>query len=574
MVRRTFSSIKNLLLKEQNEILSAAAMLMVLGLVTKITGMVFLTLVAREFGASTQTDIFYLASVVPETITNIILMGAISGSIIPIFIKIKEEQGEQLFLRSFSSTLNLSMLLFAFLSLVAAIFSKQLVPFAIGLTQQESTLSPDQIDQVVAMMRVLLVPQIVLGVSAFISTTLNIYHRFIIPQLAPLFFNLGRIFGVLVIVNLMDNSIWGLVWGTVLGSVLHLLVQIPLMRHLNIRVKVLFMDLKDRYFKEVLQLGLPRVLSLSAEQIAVIIDSLIAFGLATGSLTAYQLGVRLISLPLSLFGTSYAIASFPSLSKMYAIGAKEEFQALVSKIINQILFLSIPVSVLLLVMRVPIVRLVYGILGGSFDWQDTLKVAWVVMFFSLGLSFETLRSALFRVYYSIHNSMVPLISSILVVTLGIVTGITFTNYLSHFDTFSIREITFNVSYFFSRGDGNVGVGGLALSSSLVFTIEFVFLIIWLKKKGVILSLTPLVKQIAKKLLAGAVMFVVTYAMIKLWEEVLDTERTLQLIILTTTTMLSAAMVYIWTSFVLHIPEVELFISFITKRLRKILKFRF
>ncbi len=570
MVRRTFSSLKNLLLKEQNEIISAVAVLMVLSLVTKLTGMVFLTLVARQFGASLETDKFYLASVIPEMITNIILLGAVSGAIIPIFVKLREDKGEQMFLRSFSSTMNTAMLSFVVLSVIAALFSRELVPFAINLSGGSPLNDPQVINDVVWMMRIMLIPQIVLGLSAFVSTSLNIYSRFIIPQLAPLFFNIGKIIGVLLIVPLMGGSIWGLIWGTLLGSLLHLLIQLPLLWHLRLKFNLLLFDFRDKYFRQAVRLGAPRVASLSVEQFASVIDSIIAIGLAKGSLTVYQLGVRLISIPLNLFGTTYSIAAFPTLARLHANGNREEFGMLINKLIQQVFFLAIPVTVLLLVLRIPIVRLVYGILGGNFTWEDTLQVAWVVMFFSLGLVFETLRSALFRVYYAMHNSIIPLISSVIVVVTGITTGILLTNYFSHFTSFSLQNITWDINYFFTKSDGPAGVGGLALSSSIVFTLDFFFLVIVLYKKKVI-KLRPIVKSAAKKFLAGLIMFVISYAMLKLWDEVLNTARTLQLTVLTITTIISSFMLYLWTSFVLGVPEVELFMNYIGRLLRKLKK---
>ncbi len=571
MVRYTLSSIKNLLLREQNEIISAVSMLMVIGLVTKITGMVFLTLVARQFGASTDTDNFYLASVIPETITNIILLGAISGSVIPIFVRVKESEGVERFVKAFSSTMNLSMLVFIILSVIAAVFSRELVPLAVGLVGRNDTLQTAQANDIVWMMRLLLIPQIILGISAFVSTGLNIYQRFIIPQLAPLFFNIGKIIGVLIVVPLMHGSIWGLVIGTLIGSILHLVVQLPLLSHLKIGFKLFVIDFKDRHFKEVIKLGSPRILSLSVEQFAIVIDTVIAFGLTAGALTAYQLAVRLVSIPIGLFGTTYSIAAFPTLSKLHATGKKEEFSLLVSKILNQIFFLAIPVTVILMVLRIPIVRLVYGILGGNFSWEDTLKVAWVVLFFSLGLSFETMRSALFRVYYAMHNSVIPFISSVFVVVGGIVTGVLFTQYFSHFNNLTIRELGFNFSYLFSKSDGLSAVGGLALSSSLIFTVEFFFLVIMLRVKGVLTNFGNLVNQVGRKFLAGLIMFIISYAMLKLWDEILDTARTVPLFILTSTTIASAFMFYIWTSFVLKIPEVELFIGYFAKTLRKLFR---
>lgn len=570
MVKRTFNSLKNLLVKEQNEIISAATVLMILGFITKVVGLLQQSLITKQFGATSATDSFYLASIVPEMITNVILLGAISGSIIPIFVKLKEKEGEQAFLKSFSSTLNLSMGIFVLLSIAAAVFAKQLIPLAIKIAGPGSVAASFNVSEVTLMMRLLIIPQIILAISAFASTSLNIYHRFIIPQLAPLIFNLGRIIGILFFVPMMDGSIWGLIWGTLLGAFLHLLIQLPLLRRLQIRFNWLAIDFKDLHFIQVIKLGLPRVMSLSVEQLAVVVDSIIALGLTIGSLSVYSYSVRLISFPLSLFGTSYAIAAFPSMSKLYAQGAKVEFAKLVEKIINQVIFLTLPVSVLMLVLRVPIVRLIYGIYGGNFDWQDTLQVAWVVMFFSLGLTFESLRGTMFRIYYSVHNSVIPFISSVLVVFFGIVSGILFTNYLSHFEHFSLRDLTFNLSYFFSKGQGVAGIGGLGLSSSLVFSLEFFFLLLMLKKVNAITDIKGLLFSLFKKLLAGLIMLILAYAMSKLWEEVLNTAKTLSLILLTSTTMLAAFMIYLWTSFVLNIPEVEIFIEFVLRNIKKLL----
>lgn len=570
-VKEILNLLKKYLVAEQHEIVSAAGMLILISLVTKVLGMVFLTLVAKQFGASTETDLFYLASILPETITNIILLGVISGSIIPIFINIKEKEGEHKLTESFNSTLNISMIFFALLALIAAIFSRQLVPFALQLAQKQSYLSDPQINEVVWMMRMLLIPQVILGISAFFSTWLNIYHRFVIPQLAPLFFNIGKIVGVLIIVPLMGGSIWGLVWGTLIGSMLHLLIQLPLLRHLQFNFKMFAIDFYDTNFKKVMKLGLPRILSLSMEQVAMIVDSILALGLTAGSLTAYQLAVRLVSFPLGLFGTNYAIASFPHFAKLYAHGEKENFSLLFYKILNQIIYLSLPVAVVFIVMRVPIVRLVYGIFGGNFTWDNTLLVAWIVLFFSLGLIFEGLRTAMFRVYFAIHNSFIPMLSSIFVVVSGIVTGILLSNYFSHFDSFTPEMLQLNGQFFLEKGTGVAGAAGLALSSSITFTIEFAFLFFMLYRKKIIFNVRKFGVELLKKFVAAAIMMVLCYAMVKLWEEVLNTTKTFQLIFLSSSTLLSSLMIYIWSSYLLRIEEVDMFMSLLFSKISKVFR---
>lgn len=567
--KNLFKKIKSFFVAEQNEIVAAAGALIFITLITKVLGMLFLTLVTREFGASTETDLFYLASILPETITNIILLGLISGSIIPIFIKIREKDGEKKFLESFNSTINISMLAFAILAILAAIFSRQLVPLAVSIAQKSDALSPAQLDQVVWMMRVLLFPQVVLALSALFSTWLNIYQRFVVSQLAPLFFNIGKIIGVIFFVRILDGSIWGLVWGTLLGSLLHLAIQLPLLKHLKFKFILFWIDLKDKNLLQVLKLGIPRVISLSMEQVAGIVDSIIALSLTTGSLTAYQLAIRLISVPLGLFGTNFAIASFPAFARLHARGEKEAFSKLFFKTLNQIMFLSLPVSVLFIVMRVPIVRLVYGIFGGEFTWDNTLLVAWVVLFFSIGITFEGVRSAMFRVYFAIHNSLIPMISSAFVVIAGIVTGILFSNYFSHFNTFEVDMLVIHPEYFLSRGEGVAGAAGLALSSSVVYTIEFIFLLFMLAKKKVIFNIRKFIKDLARKFLAALIMMVVCYFMSKLWEEVLNTTKTFQLVFLSMTTMLSSLMIYFWSSYVLQIPEGDQFLNFANRSFKKL-----
>lgn len=567
--KELLSLVKRLLQAEQNEIVSAAGFLIVITFATKILGMFFLTLVAKEFGASTETDLYYLASVLPETITNIILLGVISGSIIPIFINIREKEGETKFWHSFNSTLNISMLFFGLLAFLAAIFSRQLIPLAVQLTQNTHNLSDMQINEVVWMMRILLIPQIILGLSAFFSTWLNIYHRFIIPQLAPLFYNIGKLIGVAILVPLMGGSIWGLVWGSIIGAVLHILIQIPLLRYLNFNFKVLFIDIYDKNLKRVLKLGLPRVFSLGMEQIALIVDSLIALGLTAGSLTAYQLAVRLISLPMGLFGTNFAIASYPSFAKLHATEQKVKFSELFFKIMNQIIYLTLPMAVIFIVMRVPIVRLVYGIFGGNFDWDDTLLVAGIVLFFSWGLIFEGLRTTMFRVYFAIHNSIIPLFASIFVVIGGIITGILFSNYFSHFNQISLQALEFNPNYFLSKGDGVAGAAGLALSSSLIFTLEFIFLFTILYKKKVIFGVRKFLKSLLYKLIAAMIMFVACFLMAKLWEEILNTTKTLQLIFLSISTIISSFMIYIWTSYMLRLEEADLLVNLLFSNLEKL-----
>jgi peptidoglycan biosynthesis protein MviN/MurJ (putative lipid II flippase) len=220
-------------------------------------------------------------------------------------------------------------------------------------------------------------------------------------------------------------------------------------------------------------------------------------------------------------------------------------------------------------MRVPIVRLVYGIFGGNFTWDDTILVAGIVLFFSWGMLFEGLRTAMFRVYFAIHDTIIPLLASIFVVIGGVITGILFSNYFSHFDQISPQTFIFDPSFFLTKGKGTAGAAGLALSSSLIFTIEFLFLFIVLYKKKVIFGLRKFLKGLLIKLIATAIMFLACYLMAKLWEEILNTTRTFQLIFLTLSTIASSLMIYVWSSYMLKLEEADLFVNIIFNNIEKL-----
>jgi putative peptidoglycan lipid II flippase len=396
---------------------------------------------------------------------------------------------------------------------------------------------------------------------------LNIKQRFIIPQLAPLFYNFGKIFGVLVLVPLMGGSIWGLVWGSVIGAVLHIVIQYPLLKHLEFKWNFNKINFKDNHLIEAMRLGLPRTFSLAMEQSAVIVDSIIAIGLLYQSLSVYKYAVILIAFPLS-FGSSFAIASFPSFSKLKGMGENQQFSDLFMKVINEVIYLTLPISVIFIVLRIPIVRLIYGLLpGGSFSWNDTLRVGWVVLFFSLGITFEALRPVVFRAFFASKDTITTFVSSMFILIGGIVTGIMFSNYFSHFDGFHLGSFIWNWDYFFTRGSGEYGVVGLAASSSLIFTMEFFILIFLLWKKKHIFGLKKFFIGLLYKIVVAIVMMIVCYILAKFWEEILNTAKTLQLFILTATTSIASLSIYLLLSYIFSIEEVKIFIKLINKILQ-------
>ncbi|MBN1331519.1 oligosaccharide flippase family protein [Candidatus Dojkabacteria bacterium] len=559
----TIKRTKNLLVKEQNSILNAAFVMMIIVLVTKFTGLIFNSIAIGFIGADAYNE-FLFASNIPEIISASILLGAISASVIPTLVQAREEGGHEKFLLVLNTLINGSLILFAVIALLLAVFAGDLMPWLIDhVLKPVDPPTEEQMDRLVLMMRILLIPQVILGISTYVSSSLNVMQRFVVPQLAPLFYNFGRILAIVLLIPIFGKDPWVLVYGTIIGALFHLAIQLPLLGHLNVKYLFVFKP-RDKYFKNILIVGLPRILGLSAEQVAIGIDRLIAFGLVGNSLAAYELAIRLVAIPMSLFGLTFSTASFPIISRAYIQGDMQLFRVTFTKVLNQILFLSFPVTIVLIVLRLPITRLFYGIFGNSFSWDETRMVAWVVMFFAFGLTFEALRSLLFKTYYAVNNSLVPLISAIFIVVGGVTTGILFTNYFSHFDSFSLFNLSLDPNYFFERSAGKAGVGGLALSASLIYTLEFVGLLVYLNFKYMKIRAMDLYFPIFKKIFISFLTLMLTYSLYTLYNGVLDTSKTWHIFVLTSTTVVASFLFYFWLSFFTGVREIDMIVRLFNK----------
>ncbi|MCA9379109.1 hypothetical protein KC640_01650, partial [Candidatus Dojkabacteria bacterium] len=392
-VRSTINNIKELLIKEQTEILKAAGLLMLPSILTKITGQLFNLLAASKLPLESKAlNEFLLASALPEMVANILLLGVISAVVIPIFVEVKEKHGRERFLRVYNTIFNISVVAFTAAAVFVILFADRIFPFFLTyVIRPEVMPDPASVGNIVSMMRFLMIPMLILGISVFITSGLNVYQRFFVPQLAPLFYNVGRIFGVFVLIPLLHQSPWAFVIGTLIGSILHLLVQLPLARYLKLSYLPV-MDLHDEYTRKMFRVSFPRSISLAAEQVAITVQEFIAGGLSNISLPAFYFASSLALVIPTLFGYTFSVASFPLLSSLYSQERFQEVGELVTKTLNQILFLSLPFVIAAMILRLPVVRLVYGVLPDTeFNRESSVAVAWILLFFSVGLVFTAMK---------------------------------------------------------------------------------------------------------------------------------------------------------------------------------------
>ncbi len=579
-VRQTIKSLTDLLSKEQTEIMKIAGLLMVPSLLTKLTGQVFYVLMATQLGTQQPLRDFQLANTLPEMLANILLTGAISTLVIPLLIESREKDGEKKFLHLYNNFLNLAMLLFIFVSLIIILFGDQLFPLVLQYIIRPAAAdypSAQSISNIVSMMKFLMLPELILGISSFVSSGLNVYNRFFVPQLAPLFYNLGRIFGVFALLPLMDKSPWALVYGVLIGAVLHLVIQLPLVRMLNIKYEVV-VNLEDQYVRKFIRTSAPRVVAYAADTISFALSQFIASGLGEAAISVFIYANAIALVIPAIFGYPFSVASFPTLSAMYTRKDFDGMNQIITQTINQIFFLSIPFVLAIMILRLPIVRLAYGLLPNTeFRRDDTTMVAWTILFFSFGVVFTAAQWYMYRIFYVAKNTYIPLMIATLSLVVTYVLSILFANVMSHSDVLSFSAIdVLSLQNWLTRGSGNAAVGGVALAISVVSIYEF-FLLVWLIHKFVVkINFRHLYSELFRKILPTVVSGTLMYFMYKTWDILtfpIDAKpgftgsTTLNLFILTSITVFTSFMVYYLLCFLVQVEDLKILRRFLNPLFR-------
>lgn len=571
MVRKVYDYGKNLLFDEHSSSLKVSFVIMGISLLTKVLGIVTRSLVANRIGLNRDLDIFFAANIIPEMLANIFLFGALGAAVVPILSLARKEKGDLGANKVLSIAITFSVIAFTLLALLSGIFADKLLPFAIeNILRPTTPFSAFELSRISSIMRLMLFSQVLIGIGSFLSVGLQSIKRFIVPQLTGLFYGIGQIIGILFFMPLFQDKVNGWIVGIFIGSFLHVLIQLPLVIKMGIHIKIDF-DFTNVYLRKMVLLGIPRIFSVATNQLAEVVDKLIALQLSAGSLSALVFALSIVTTVEMLVGYSFSSVVFPQLSDYFARNQIKEAKDLFIKVFNQILFFLVPITMIFIVLRVPIVRIFYGIYpNGEFSWDSTRLVAYIILLFSFGLIPDILSGLLKKLFFAKQNTIIPTIVSIFVVIGGIATGILFSNYLKHFDTTTITEITFNLDFFrYNAGSSGIAaVGGLALSSSLISILSFIVLIFITHFKVFKLGFEEFWLKFISKLSVGFSMFTAMYLISKVWEYSLNTEKVFGVILLTGGTILTGIVVYIVLGMILNIEEVDI----VKRGFRKAFKF--
>src|SRR3989339_4564 len=352
----------DLLHKEVRGLHEAAYLLAFFTFGSQLFALVRDRMLAYSFGTGETLDVFYAAFRIPDT------MYAFLASMVSLFVLIPfmEAAGKNGLpaLKEFLSDM------FSFFSLalivtgsIAWVCTPQLVEFLY------SGFSPTMQGDLIPMVRILLLQPLLLGISNLFAAYVQIRGRFLLYAVAPILYNIGIIIGIIFLEPKLGTA--GLAWGVVLGAVLHLGVQTPFMVINDMLPRLILPNWRRVY--EVVRISIPRTITLSAQQMVILVMIALASKYVAGSVSAFSFAWNLQSVPLAIIGVSYSVAAFPKLSRLFGNGETEEYKNLILVAARQILFWVIPAVVFIVVLRAQIVRVVLG--TGEVDWDATKMTA-------------------------------------------------------------------------------------------------------------------------------------------------------------------------------------------------------
>ncbi len=443
-----------------SQIAKNSALIAVFFLADKVLGFLRQVIIVRQFGLSKELDAFNVANNVPDMLFALISGGALAMAFIPVLTQTLTMEGRESAWRLFSRIVNLAFVVTAVVAIIVAIMSNRLVELQIGIAPGFER--PQQL-LVAELMRLNLIATVIFSISGLVLAGLQANQHFLLPAAAPSLYNLGQIFGALILapevgyqignyqLPAFGMGVHGLVYGVIIGAILHLVIQIPGLIKYKFHWNPGF-NLKDSSVQQVLTILGPRLVTMVFIQLIFIVRDNMASRLETGSVSALTYGWMFFQVPETLIGTAIGTAMLPSLATLAAKQDWKEFAGTIEKAIQTLIVITLPVAAIL-------GSGLSGIISTAFHFspEQTDLVLWVARGYLLGLAGQCVLEVAVRSFYARKDAITPLWAA----------GINLVVY--------IGLAALLINYF--------GAAGISLADCLAYTSEAV-LLLWIFKRRV------------------------------------------------------------------------------------------
>lgn len=523
----------SLLTRQQQSIRSASMILVTMVFTSRVLGLIRDRMLNARF-APDELGIYFAAFRLPNLIFELLVMGALTSAFIPVFTKYLTQKNEKEGFAVASALINLSVVVLAIVSIPILIWAEPISRFfAPGFSGQE-------IQQMASFTRIMVLLQVLpLLIGNFFTGILQSYNLFLVPAVAPVVYNVGIIIGIIFLSS--GFGLYGPVIGVGIGALLFMCIQLPLIIDVGYRHRLDF-SIRHAGVREVLRLIAPRTLGLAVSQIDSTVDLMLSSLLGATMVTVFNFAQQLQQLPVGLFGVTVAQAALPTLSAASANNDMSGYKKSIISSIHQILFFVLPVSAMFIVLRIPVVRLVFG--ASRFTWEATILTGMTLSMFAISTFAQAIVNVLARGFYALYDTKTPVKVGIASIVINTTASIYFIKVLGW------------------------PVWSLGLSTSIASILNATVLFILLNKRvgGFIKGelFYPAIKMFIAALIAGVAVFFP----LKVFDQlVFDTTRTFGLLMLTGIAGGAGLITYVFLAWVFDVSEVKSFISLIS-RVRK------
>jgi putative peptidoglycan lipid II flippase len=366
-------------------------------LLSRVLGTVRDIVAAAMFGQNQATDAYRISFQVPDLIFFLVAGGALSSAFIPVFSEYLHTDREDEAWHVFSAVTTVMAAVLVVVIGLAWVFAPQLSAAVSGGKPG------DIVPLVTHMSRIVLPAQFAFFIGGLMFGTLYARQVFAVPGLGPNVYNIGIIAGALALGHVLQPGVVGMSWGAMVGN---LLIPAWVLRRMGVRFRLTF-DTRHPGVRKVFRLMVPVVLGLSLPGVYALILQYYSTFYAAGVNTAMDSANRLMQAPLGVFGQSLALAAFPALSQFRAQGRMDAFRDQLASSLKTVIYLSVPVSALLVAMPDAVVRVLLE--HGRFTTADTARTGPALAMFAVGVAAWCLHPLLMRAYFSLQQNVRPIV---------------------------------------------------------------------------------------------------------------------------------------------------------------------
>lgn len=498
----------------------AAAIMMAAIFASRILGLVREMVIASRFGGGGQTSAYVVAFNLPDVLYFLLSSGALSSAFIPVFTEYITKGREDEAWKVFSILGTFIFITLGSVIVLCEIFTRQLMPLvAPGFVRY-----PALLEQTIVLTRILLPGVLFFFIGGLIIATLYSRQHFVAPALAPIIYNIGIIIGGLTLGSRIGTA--GLTWGALVGAFLgNVVLQVIVVRRMGIKFKP-SLNLRHPGVVKVGKLALPVLLGLSLPYVDVYVNRWFATFLQEGAPAALNFANRLMQVPLGVFAQAAAVALFPTLAAQAARKQMNELKSSLNFGIRGILLLTIPSSVLMMILARPLVTAIFQ--RGEFSAANAAAASSALVFYSIGIGGWAAQAVITRGFYALQDTVVPVVAGTVMTLIFIPMNWLFMKPLGH--------------------------AGLALATSVAAGMNMVVLFELLRRRLGGLNSGLILRSFVKVVISSAVAGAVAWCALHVISGQVDPSRTLGAVIAVFGSAIPAVVVYTGMIYLLRVDE--------------------